>query len=249
MDLGYKGKVVLVTGASHGIGRGIAQAFGNEGAHVAVNYAHDEAAADAVVASIRERGARALAVRADVARPAEVRAMVERVEAELGPLDILVNNAGVVRRGGLFAITEEMWDDVVDVNLKGTFLCAQAAAQGMVARGSGVIVNIASMRGVEGAASSMHYAAAKAGVIALTKSLAKELAPQVRAVGVAPGYVETRIQAGLSPEQRQAVEEGTPMGRFGTDADIAAAVLFLASEQASYVTGQTLLVDGGRVTC
>jgi 3-oxoacyl-[acyl-carrier protein] reductase len=249
MDLGYTGKVVLVTGASHGIGRGIALAFGNEGAHVAVNYAHDEEAADAVVASIRERGGRALAVRADVSRPAEVRAMVERVEAELGPLDILVNNAGVVRRGGLFAITEEMWDDVVDVNLKGTFLCAQAAARGMVARGSGVIVNIASMRGVEGAASSMHYAAAKAGVIALTKSLAKELAPQVRAVGVAPGYVETRIQAGLSPEQRQAVEDGTPMGRFGTDADIAAAVLFLASERASYVTGQTLLVDGGRVTC
>jgi 3-oxoacyl-[acyl-carrier protein] reductase len=119
----------------------------------------------------------------------------------------------------------------------------------MVARGGGVIVNIASMRGVEGAASSMHYAAAKAGVIALTKSLAKELAPHVRSVGVAPGYVDTRIQAGLSPEQRQAVEAGTPLGRFGTEEDIAGAVLYLASERASYVTGQTLLVDGGRVTC
>ena len=249
MELGFTGKVVLVTGASHGIGRGIARAFAREGAQVAVNYAHDEAAALAVVAAIASQGGRAIAVKADVTAGAEVRAMVERVESELGPLDVLVNNAGVVRRGGLFAITEEMWDEVLDVNLKGTFLCAQAVAQGMVARGGGVIVNIASMRGVEGAASSMHYAAAKAGVIALTKSLAKELAPHVRAVGVAPGYVDTRIQAGLSLEQRQAVETGTPLGRFGTEEDIAGAVLFLASERASYVTGQTLLVDGGRVTC
>lgn len=249
MDLGFEGKVVLVTGASHGIGRGIARAFAREGAHVAVNYAHDEAAAEAVVAEIASQGGRAIAVKADVTVGAEVRAMVARVESELGPLDVLVNNAGVVRRGGLFAITEEMWDEVLDVNLKGTFLCAQAVAKGMVARGSGVIVNIASMRGVEGAASSMHYAAAKAGVIALTKSLAKELAPHVRALAVAPGYVDTRIQAGLSPEQRQAVEAGTPLGRFGTEEDIAGAVLFLASERASYVTGQTLLVDGGRVTC
>jgi 3-oxoacyl-[acyl-carrier protein] reductase len=249
MDLGFEGKVVLVTGASHGIGRGIALAFAREGAQVAVNYAHDEAAAEAVVAEIVSQGGRAIAVKADVTAGAEVRAMVARVEDELGPLDVLVNNAGVVRRGGLFAITEEMWDEVLDVNLKGTFLCAQAVAKGMVARGGGVIVNIASMRGVEGAASSMHYAAAKAGVIALTKSLAKELAPHVRALGVAPGYVDTRIQAGLSPEQRQAVEAGTPLGRFGTEEDIAGAVLFLASERASYVTGQTLLVDGGRVTC
>ncbi len=249
MDLGFEGKVVLVTGASHGIGREIARAFGREGALVAVNYAHDAAAAAAVVEAIQDDGGRAMGFRADVAHPGEVRTMVERVEAGLGPLDVLVNNAGVVRRGGLFAITEEMWDEVLDVNLKGTFLCAQAAARGMVARGRGVIVNIASMRGVEGGASSMHYAAAKAGVIALTKSLAKELAPSVRAVGVAPGYVDTRIQEGLSPEQRLAVEAGTPLGRFGTGEDIAGAVLFLASERASYVTGQTLLVDGGRVTC
>ena len=249
MDLGYTGKVVLVTGASHGIGRGIATAFGREGARVAVNYAHDAAAAEETVRAIREAGSEAIAVKADVSSPEAVRGMVAQVEGALGPIDVLVNNAGVVRRGGLFAITEEMWDDVVDVNLKGTFLCAQAVARGMVERRRGVIVNIASMRGVEGGASSMHYAAAKAGVIALTKSLAKELAPHVRAVAVAPGYVDTRIQAGLSPEQRRAVEEGTPLGRFGTEEDIAGAVLFLASERASYVTGQTLLVDGGRVTC
>ena len=249
MDLGFKGKVVLVTGASHGIGRGIALAFGREGAKVAVNYAHDEASAQAVVSEIRTMGVEAIAHQANVADSAQVRDMIARVERELGPIVVLVNNAGVVRRGALFAITEEMWDDVLDVNLKGTFLCAQAVASGMLERRSGVIVNIASMRGVEGAASSMHYAAAKAGVIALTKSLAKELAPSVRAVGVAPGYVETRIQAGLSSEQRAAVEAGTPLGRFGTPGDIAATVLFLASEQASYVTGQTLLVDGGRVTC
>lgn len=249
MDLGYEGKVVLVTGASHGIGRGIAEAFGREGASVAVNYANDARAAEEVAAGIRAGGAKAIAVRADVSDPAAVQAMVSRVEAELGGLDVLVNNAGVVRRGGLFAISEEIWDEVLDVNLKGTFLCAQAAAKGMRERGGGVIVNISSMRGVEGSSSSMHYAAAKAGVIALTKSLARELAPTVRAVGVAPGYVDTRIQAGLTPEQRRAVEEGTPLGRFGTVEDIAASVLFLASERAAYVTGQTLLVDGGRVTC
>lgn len=249
MDLGYAGKVVLVTGASHGIGRGIALAFGREGARLALNYAHDAVAAEGVVRELRALGAEAMAIQANVASGSDVREMVARVEASLGPIDVLVNNAGVVRRGGLFAITEEMWDEVVDVNLKGTFLCAQAVARGMVARGRGVIVNIASMRGVEGASSSMHYAAAKAGVIALTKSLAKELAPRVRAVAVAPGYVDTRIQAGLSPEQREAVIAQTPLRRFGTVEDIAAAVVFLASERASYVTGQTLLVDGGRVTC
>ncbi|MNK54490.1 3-oxoacyl-[acyl-carrier-protein] reductase FabG [compost metagenome] len=249
MDLGYAGKVVLVTGAGHGIGKGIAKAFAQEGAKVAVNYAHDAEAADGVVAEIRARGGMAIAIRADVSDAQAVQAMVERVERELGPLDVLVNNAGVVRRGSLPAITPEMWDEVVDVNLKGTFLCAQAAAAGMVARQRGVIVNVSSMRGIEGSASSMHYAAAKAGVIALTKSLARELAPHVRSVGVAPGYVDTRIQAGLSAEQRKAVEDGTPLRRFGTVEDIASAVLFLASERASYVTGQTLLVDGGRVMC
>lgn len=248
MDLGYKDKVVLVTGASHGIGREIALAFGREGANVAVNYATDADAAVAVAAEIRALGAEALAVKADVSLPSEVQSMVDRVVHEFGPIDVLVNNAGVVRRGGLFDISEEMWDEVLDVNLKGTFLCAQAVAKGMQERGQGVIVNIASMRGVEGAASSMHYAAAKAGVIALTKCLAKELAPSVRAVGVAPGYVDTRIQAGLSADQRAAVEAGTPLARFGAPEDIASAVLFLASDRATYVTGQTLLVDGGRVT-
>lgn len=249
MELDFAGKTVLVTGGSQGIGRGISEAFAREGAKVAVNFAHDDGAAAETLDAIRDLGAEGMTVRADVSVRDEVTAMVERVERELGPIAVLVNCAGVVRRGGLFAITEEMWDEVLDVNLKGTFLCAQAVARGMTARGRGVIVNVASMRGVEGSASSMHYAAAKAGVIALTKSLARELAPHVRAVGVAPGYVDTRIQAGLSAEQRQAVEAGTPMGRFGTPADVGSAVVFLASERASYVTGQTLLVDGGRVTC
>lgn len=249
MDLDFAGKTVLVTGGSQGIGRGISEAFAREGAKVAVNYAHDDQAAAEALEAVQGLGAEGMTVRADVSVRDEVAAMVERVERELGPIAVLVNCAGVVRRGGLFAINEEMWDEVLDVNLKGTFLCAQAVARAMTARGRGVIVNVASMRGVEGSASSMHYAAAKAGVIALTKSLARELAPHVRAVAVAPGYVDTRIQAGLTVEQRQAVEAGTPLGRFGTPEDVAAAVVFLASERASYVTGQTLLVDGGRVTC
>lgn len=249
MSADTSGRIVLVTGASHGIGRAIALGFAAAGCDVAINYAQDTVSAEAVAGEIEGLGRRSIAIRADVSVPGEAQQLVRDAESLLGPLDVLVNNAGVVMRAGLWDITEQMWDRVLDVNLKGVFLVSQAAAKGMVDRRRGTIVNIASMRGVEGSESSMHYAASKAGVIALTKCLAKELAPWVRAVAIAPGYVDTRIQAKLAPEKRRAIEEATPLKRFGTPEEIAQVAVFLASEGAGYVTGQTLLVDGGRVTC
>lgn len=242
-----QGHTALVTGASHGVGRAIALAFAAEGAQVAVNYARDAEAAQEVVLEIEALGRRALAIQADVSDPDAVRRMVLSVESALGPIDRLVNNAGIVLRAGLFDITSEMWDRVMDVNAKGVFLVSQAVARGMVDREGGVIVNIASMRGVEGGASSMHYAASKAAVINLTKCFARELAPKVRVNAIAPGYVATRIQEELSAEQRHAIEQATPLKRFGRPEDIARTAVYFASEDSAYVTGQTLLVDGGRV--
>ena len=242
-----KGQVALVTGASSGIGKAIAFKLADEGCDVAINYCHNEAGAQEVANAIEEKGRRAMTVKADVSKPAEVEAMVELVTGAWQGLDLLVNNAGVVRRGPVLEIDEAMWDDVLDVNLKGVFFCCQSAARWMVPRKRGVIVNISSMRGVEGGSSSAHYAAAKAGVIALTKTLARELAPLIRVNSVAPGYVETRIQAELSHEKRQAIIDGTPLARFGHPEDIANVTAFLASSDSAYMTGQTLLVDGGRV--
>lgn len=241
------GQVALVTGASSGIGKAIALKLADEGCDVAINYCENEAGARAVAAMIEEKGRRAMTVKADVAKPADVEAMIELVTGAWQGLDVLVNNAGVVRRGPLLEITEGMWDDVIDVNLKGVFFCCQSAARWMVPRKRGVIVNISSMRGVEGGSNSAHYAAAKAGVIALTKTLARELAPLIRVNSVAPGYVETRIQSELSPAKRQQIIDETPLARFGQPEDVANVTAFLASNDAAFMTGQTLLVDGGRV--
>ncbi|MNS31849.1 3-oxoacyl-[acyl-carrier-protein] reductase FabG [compost metagenome] len=240
-------KVALVTGASTGIGRAIAIALAEEGAHVAINYRHDEAGARQTAEAVEALGRRAMLVKADVTHAGEVEGMIELVTGAWHGLDVLVNNAGVVNRGPLLDLTEAMWDEVVDVNLKGVFLCTQSAARWMKPRQTGAIVNISSMRGVEGGSSSAHYTAAKAGVIALTKTVARELAPHIRVNAVAPGYVETRIQSMLTDAQRETINAGTPLGRFGQPSEIARVVAFLASEDASYMTGQTLVVDGGRV--
>jgi 3-oxoacyl-[acyl-carrier protein] reductase len=243
----FLGKIALVTGASSGIGRAIALRLAAEGADVAINYAHNEAGAHEVALAIERLGRRAMSIKADLAKGREVEDMLELVVGAWGGIDVVVNNAGVVRRGPLLEISEDAWDTVMDVNLKGVFLCCQSAARWMMPRQQGAIVNISSMRGVEGGSSSCHYAAAKAGVISLTKTLARELAPHIRVNSVAPGYVDTRIQAELTTSKRQEIIAETPLARFGQPEDIAAAVAFLASRDAAFITGQTLLVDGGRV--
>lgn len=249
MNKRFDAKVILITGASHGIGRGIALRAAREGAHVIVNYGHDAEAAREVVALIQAEGGAATEYEADVSSRLAVFGMIDRIAVKHGRLDALITSHGIVRRGTLREITDEMWDEVLGVNLKGVFLACQAAAEVMLRQGRGAIVNISSMRGVEGSASSCHYAASKAGVIALTKSLARELAPIVRVNSVAPGYVDTRIQANLTADQRTKIEHSTPLQRFGTPDEIAAVALFLASDEAAFVTGQTLLADGGRVMC
>ncbi len=242
-------KIALVTGAGTGTGKAIALQLAQEGADVVVNYAHSEREAMNVADQVRAMGRSALAVRADVSNASEVRAMVDKVLADLRRVDILVNNAGITIRAQLWELTEDKWDRVVDVDLKGTFLCSKAISEVMVREGGGRIVNIASIRALQGSDSSMHYAAAKAGVIALTKSLARELAPLVRVNAVAPGYIESQLHAAMSPEARRKVIESTPLQRFGRPEDVAKAVLFFAGDDSDFVTGQTLVVDGGRIMC
>ncbi|MFQ6058080.1 MAG: SDR family NAD(P)-dependent oxidoreductase [Anaerolineae bacterium] len=242
-----KDKVALVTGAGRGIGREIALALAQEGAHVAVNYAHSAEGAQATMEEAMALGVRAIAVQADVSRADQVKAMVQRVVDELGRLDILVNNAAVFSSKPLFEVSEALWDEILAVNLKGAFLCAQAAARVMLEQGSGVIVNIASGGGLEpypGYKVSAPYAASKAGVVMLTRVLARELAPQVRVNCVAPGIIDSKAQP-MPQAVREKFSALTPLGRVGEPADIASVVVFLASNESRFMTGQTLSVDGG----
>jgi len=237
-------KVAIVTGGARGIGRAIAAALAGEGCAVVVNYRESATEAEAVAAGLRAGGRRALAVQADVTVMAQVEAMVRRVEESLGGVDILVNNAGIVHRAGFADLTEADWRRMLDVNLQGAVFCARAVLPALRRRGGGVIVNIASIRGLIDRGSA-HYAVAKAGLIMLTRSLATELAPGIRVNAVAPGYVETRAQAHLTVAQRERLKEAIPAGRFAEPEEIAAAVVFLASPRASYISGQTLVLDGG----
>ena len=242
-----RGQVALVTGAQQGIGRGIALAFAREGADVAVNYLDDRAAAETVMHQVRATGRRATLVQADVARPAEAKTMVARVLEELGGLDVLVNNAGVYPRVPFLEMREADWDLVLDVNLKGGFFCAQAAAQTMVSgerRGS--IINLAS-QAIRGAVRGVHYSASKGGVVAMTRAMALELAPHgIRVNAIAPGLTDTaQPRYGSSEEELATMASAVPLGRMAQPDDIAAVAVFLASDDARYVTGQTLHVNGG----
>jgi len=232
-----EGKTALVTGGSRGIGRAIALELGRAGATVVVGYRGGKDEAEAVAAEIGGR-----AVQADVADPEAARALVE----EAGDLDILVNNAGITRDGLLARMPDEDWRDVIETNLSAMFYTCRAVARPMMKRRGGSIVNISSIVGVHGNPGQTNYAAAKAGIIGFTKSLARELGSRgVRANVVAPGYVSTQLTNVLPDEAKDAMLAATPLGRLGDPADIAGAVRFLCSDDASFITGEVLLVDGG----
>jgi len=241
-----EGKAALVTGASRGIGRAIAISLAEAGADVAVNYSGSEQAAEEVVRHIESLGRRAFKVKADVASSAQVEEMVKQVLDQFGKLDILVNNAGITRDNLIMRMKEEEFDQVMNTNLKGVFNCIKAVTRPMMKQRSGKIINISSVVGVLGNAGQANYVAAKAGVIGLTKSAARELASRNIAVNaVAPGFIETDMTDKLTAEQREQMLQQIPAARLGKPEDIARVVRFLASDDAAYMTGQTIHVDGG----
>jgi 3-oxoacyl-[acyl-carrier protein] reductase len=244
MKIDLTGRTALVTGSTRGIGRAIAQSLADAGARVAVVGRDQTRAAQAAQAI----GAGAQGFGADVGDPASIVALVESVERAFGQVDVLVNNAGLTRDNILFRIKDDDWDAVLDANLRGAFLAIRSASRGMIKRRWGRIVNIASIVGITGNKGQANYAASKAGLIGLTKSVAKELASRnVLVNAIAPGFIETDMTAAMTTEARAALSGQIPLERLGTPADIAGVVTFLASDYASYITGQTLVVDGGMV--
>ena len=239
-------KTALITGASRGIGRGIACRLAREGWAVAINYLHSQTAAQALLEELLDAGCQAMTVQADVADRAAVEAMVRQISETLGPVELLVNNAGISVQGLFQDTTDAQWDRCLAVNLNGAKNAIQAVLPHMLWEKRGSIVNISSMWGLRGASCEVAYACSKAALIALTRSLALELAPShIRVNCVAPGCVETDMVRMLGPETREMLVEETPLGRLGTPEDIAHAVSFFASEEASFLTGQVLSVDGG----
>lgn len=240
------GKVTIVTGASRGIGRSVAIELAKLGAKVVINYAGNEAAAEEVKNIIVAAGGQAIVVKADVGNVEAVDAMVKETINTFGKIDILVNNAGITRDNLLMRMKEEDWDAVMNINLKGVFVCTKAVSRIMMKQKSGKIINMTSVVGVMGNAGQANYSAAKAGVIGFTKSMAKELASRgITVNAIAPGFINTDMTAVLSEQVKEDLADKIPVGRLGSPEDVAAAVAFLASDLASYITGQTLNVDGG----
>jgi 3-oxoacyl-[acyl-carrier protein] reductase len=240
------GKSALVTGGSRGIGRAIAHALAARGANVAVNYASNSAAANETVSAIGKE--RATAIAGDVSDPEAGPALIEATIAAFGRIDILVNNAGVTADDLILRMSEEEWDRVIDTNLKGTFSVTKAAIRPMVRQRFGRITNVSSVAGIVGNAGQANYSAAKAGIIGFTKAIAKEVASRnITANVIAPGFVDTEMTADLTDAQRAEIMRMVAVGRTATPQDVAPAAVFLASDEAAYITGHVLTVDGGLV--
>ena len=243
MSQGLASRVALVTGSSRGIGRGIALRLAQDGVVVALNATRD---ASATERAILEAGGRCRAYVADVAQPDQAERLVEGVVRDLGSLDILVNNAGVNRDNLVLRISDAAWDEVLNTNLKGSFLCARTALRHMVRKRWGRVITIGSVVGIRGNAGQANYAAAKAGLVGFTRSVAVEVASRgITANVVAPGFIETEMTARLPQAQQDQIRAHIPLGHFGTAGDVAEAVAFLAGEEAGFITGQVLYVDGG----
>lgn len=243
-----KGKTAVVTGGSRGIGRAIALELAACGANVVVNYTRNSTAAEAVVAEIKSMGTIGMAVKADVSITSEVENLVNEVLNTLGSIDILVNNAGITRDNLIIRMTEKEFDDVINTNLKGAFICTKAVSKVMIKQKSGKIINVSSVVGIVGNAGQSNYSAAKAGIIGFTKSMAKELAKRnINVNAVAPGFIQTDMTSVLPDKVKEEFINSIPLMRIGKPEDIAKAAAFLASEYSDYITGQVINIDGGMV--
>lgn len=239
-------KIALITGGSRGIGKEIALALAKEGNNIAISYGSNSESAMEVVKEIKSFGVEAIAIKADVSVSEDVKNLIKGVEDGLGSIDILVNNAGITKDNFLIRMTEEDWDNVMSVNLKGVFLCTKAVSRSMMKRRYGKIINITSVVGITGNAGQGNYSASKAGVIGFTKSMAKELASRgIRVNAVAPGLIQTDITNVLKDEVKAEMLKMIPLNTMGSPADIANLVVFLASEKSDYITGQIIKIDGG----
>lgn len=243
---GLRGKKALITGGSRGIGRDVALRLAEEGVNVTINYNTGEAEAHRVVEEAEAHGVTAFALKGNVADPKDAESLVEATVAQLGGIDILVNNAGITRDNLLMRMSEDDWDAVLDTNLKGAFLCTKAAIRPMLRQRSGRIVNMSSVVALTGNAGQANYTAAKAGLIGFTKTIAREIASRgITVNAIAPGFIETRMVDAISEDLRTQIRERIPLARFGGADEVAASVAFLASDDAAYITGQVLTIDGG----
>jgi 3-oxoacyl-[acyl-carrier protein] reductase len=243
-----KGKTAVITGASRGIGRAIALKLAKLGANIVVNYRNSEDAVKEVVREIQALGATALAIQCDISSYSDVENMMKKSLEQFGTIDILVNNAGITKDGLLMRMKEEDFDSVIDINLKGAFNCTRHVSAIMLKQRQGRIINISSVSGLTGNAGQVNYSSAKAGILGMTKAVARELASRnVTCNAVAPGYIQTDMTDGLSEKVKDTIMSTIPLKRLGMPEDVANAVAFLASEEASYITGQVINVDGGMV--
>jgi 3-oxoacyl-[acyl-carrier protein] reductase len=243
-----KDKVAIVTGAGRGIGRAIAKNFALEGAKVVINYNKSEKQAKSLEQEIQSEGGTALVIKADVSKPNDVKELVKKTMDEFGRIDILVNNAGVLIPATFLDSTEEMWDKTINVNLKGSYLCSKEVAKIMLDQKKGKIINISSVCGLaqKTALGNTAYVASKAGVIGLTRSLAINLGPTINVNSIAPGVTDTDMVSFFTPERMNVIIDETPVKRIGKPEEIAAAALFLASDESDYITGEVITVSGGR---